>query len=146
MTPENPIASLYKQLPLPQQRAVNLIKLFIKVYNSKDGTGLFSGMARYQFLEERMKVAAIQSQTLLDFWSNLRQKLACPIASKSTDAELLEVWLLASTEQHETLHALATRAAELILIARSLLEHAKVTSDDSSLSPTPVFDDPLPLL
>jgi hypothetical protein len=135
MTTENPILLLYNQLPPSQQRAVSIIQTFIDTYNSKDGTGLFSGVARYQYLEDRTKIAAVQSRTLLDFWSNLRQKLACPIPNKGDDYGITKMWMLPANEQHETINNLATRAAEIIMIARSLADHDKA---DRILANTPI--------
>lgn len=131
----NPIIALFNQLPPSQQRAVTIIKAFIDTYNSKDGTGLFSGVARYQYLEDRTKIAAVQSRTLLDFWSNLRQKLACPIPNKGDDTGITKIWMLPTHEQHETINNLATRAAEIIMIARSLTEQDKA---DRILANTPL--------
>ena len=131
----NPITALFKQLPPAQQRAVGIIQTFIDTYNSKEGTGLFSGVARYQYLEDRTKIAAVQSRTLLDFWSNLRQKLACPIPNKGDDAEIIKMWLLPANEQHETINNLATRAAEIIMIARNLADQDKA---DRILANTPI--------
>jgi hypothetical protein len=163
---ENLITALFNQLPPSQQRAVSIMQTFIDTYNSKDGTGLFSGVARYQYLEDRTKIAAVQSRTLMEFWSNLRQKLACPIPNKGEDVGITKMWVLSANDQHESINALATRAAEIIMIARSLADldkadridakedakserklrgHKKETKETiASAEPHPQFNDPLP--
>jgi len=98
--------------------AVEVIKTFIDVYNSHDGTGLFSGLARYNMLEQRSVIAAIRAQSIMQFWSILRQKLKCPIPPKKADKIVSNLW--AMPDQNKVLRALHEQTAECIMIARML--------------------------
>lgn len=87
-------AQLFNTLPTSERQAVQIIKTFLDLYNSGDGTGLFAGINRYQILCARAKIAAYKSKTLVDFWSNLLGQLKCPISNKNNDGDVFSVILL----------------------------------------------------
>jgi hypothetical protein len=109
---------LLNSLPKEQKHAVTIVKTFIDCYNSRDGVGLFSGIARYNYLETRIKIAAVQARDLMQFWSFLRQKLNCPIPPKKADSIIMPLWDCDNKEL--VLKSLATNAAEIVMIARML--------------------------
>lgn len=106
-----------------QKHAVIIIEQFIIAYNSKEGIGLFSGMARYEYLEDRARIAAIQSSNIIDFWSRLREKLGCSLPPKRCDDVILETWI--NEEPHKVLKVIATQASECVMIARMIIEQNK---------------------
>jgi hypothetical protein len=125
------ISDLVESLPPEHIDAVNIIATFIRCYNSKDGIGLFAGISRYSQLEARCRIAAVQSGTLLDFWSNLRQKLLCPIPQIKYDKDILAA--CHKKQDQQTLKYLATRTAECVMLAREIVSETKKTvSDDKN--------------
>jgi len=122
------------ELSSEQEHAVKVIKKFISCYNSQNGTGLFSGISRYHMLESRVKIAAIQSNSLMDFWSNLRQKLMCPVPNRNMDDDVIALWQY--VPQNLVLKCLATQAAECIMLAR-----VSIDEDKEKDSQTKIFGD-----
>ncbi len=111
------------ELSEPEKVAILIIKTFMDCYNQGDGVGLFSGIERYSMLEGRIKIAAVQSQNLMDFWGNLRSKLQVPLTLKKYDSKIVKFW--EKTEQVEILQFLAGQAGEAIMIARMLYDQDK---------------------
>ena len=127
-----------------QQLAVEILRTFIDCYNSGDGIGLFSGVGRYNYLESRCKIAAIQARDLMGFWSILRQKLQCPIPPKKADSIITPLWQ--AENQNLILKELGTKAAECIMLARMLhdgdkTERKKIHLDTRALLAHDDFDD-----
>lgn len=109
---------LLENLSPAQQRAVNLLRLALAAYNSRDGTGLFQGVNRYSILTERVKIAAVQSRDLPGFWSALLRKMLWPITPKRLDPAI--VHLLHEPEPAPVLRALALEAPYCVMLARYL--------------------------
>ena len=65
------IKEIYESLLFEERKAVDIIKVFLDIYNNAEGSGLFKGMERYANLEGRIKNAAYRSQSLLRFWDVL---------------------------------------------------------------------------
>ena len=114
---------LLESLTEPQQHAVKLLKAFIETYNSRDGTGMFSGVSRYAMLESRTALAAVRSLTLLNFWATLRRSLRVDIPSRSDDDVIAPLWQCENPLP--VLQCLATESAELTMLARMLCDAAK---------------------
>lgn len=114
----NPAQEIYDSLPEPDRRAVDAIRLMLDAYNTKDGNGLFSGVSRYAILEERVRLAAIRSLTLKQWWSNACRSLKLPMHPKDLDARLIEV--LRGPDEGKALSRLADQTAVVITIARSM--------------------------
>lgn len=111
------------KLSAEQQHAVLIIKQFIDCYNSVDGTGLFSGKERYFYLESRIKIAATQAKTIMNFWSILREKLQCPIPARRFYDDIVKLWSF--DNQVNILRAIIIQASEFIMLARLLCDEEK---------------------
>lgn len=104
---------------LPEQRAaVEIVKTALDCYNSKDGTGLFTGSTRYDVLATRMAIAAAQVQSLTAFWAKLQQRMLWGVTPKSFDEQIVRV--LAADEPLKVLTALRNETASLVMLARML--------------------------
>lgn len=106
-----------------QCRAIRLTKTAIDCFNSKDGIGLFSGMARYNVLEDRIRLCAVQARNLPQFWSILLTKMLWPTPPKRMDEIILsqlDVMEAGMTEADEllVLRSIATETPFVVMLAR----------------------------
>jgi hypothetical protein len=118
-------------IPSSQQLAINILSKFIEIYGGVDGTGLFSGINRYSYLEDRCKLSAIQSNDLRSFWSRLCNKLGCPINLRKHDESLLLFWSSPEPDQAEILKYLREQTGVCIVIARSLKPKSETETSDT---------------
>lgn len=141
----NELQSLIEQLDPPQKAAINLIKLSLDCFNGKDGTGLFSGVERYNVLAARVEVSAVQADSLTRFWALLLKRMMWPVPPKSADARILEC--ISAPDARGVLRALAVETASIITLARMLHDQEKVkfvekiTTKQSLPIETPSLDD-----
>jgi hypothetical protein len=115
------IDQLLETLHSHEKNAIQVIKIFIEVYtpmNSGEGDGLFSGMERYQMLAERLPQAAVSSQNLFIFWSQLRRKMKVGLPPQKTTEKLLQIWVL--PDQLAILNSIVNQGNELMQIALAL--------------------------
>ena len=112
------IDNLIAQLSEPEQRAVHLLKLSLDCFNSADGSGLFRGPERYSILQDRIALAAVQAQSLFDFWSRLLNKLLWASPPKEHDEAILT--LLAAGDDIATIRVFADKAPSVTMLARYL--------------------------
>lgn len=101
-----------------QRAAVEIVKTALDCYNSKDGTGLFVGAARYDILATRMAIAAAQVQNLTAFWAKLQQRMLWGVTPKSLDEQIVRV--LSADEPLKVLTSLRNETASLVMLARML--------------------------
>lgn len=95
---------------------------------SGDGAGLFSGMARYDYLTTRIIDAATSCSTLATAWGYVARKLSLPVPPMSAHAALLALYALPKQIQAAALTAIL-RAPELVVMgARLLADSAKAIS------------------
>lgn len=104
---------------------MGLLKTAIGCFNSRDGMGLFSGPARYNVLEERASLCAVQARSLTEFWGILCRKMLWPTPPKRADEEVLSHLALPPDEGLEVLRAMATQPASVVMIARYLNDQDK---------------------
>lgn len=109
---------LFDSLTPPQQDAVSLVKLSLDCFNSADGAGMFSGVARYNVLEQRLPLAAIKARTMFGMWAGLLRIMQWPVPPKSADQRIAQALLVEHPAQ--TLRALATEAQAIVSLARML--------------------------
>lgn len=119
------VIGLIDSLPQSQQDAVAIIKLTLDCYNSYDGSGLFVGMHRYKVLQERLKISALSSQTLFDFWSNLLRRMMWSLPPKSADGLIAHA--IAGKDDRLVLKSIFDDTPSLISIARLLHDSDKDT-------------------
>jgi hypothetical protein len=117
-----------------QKNAVAIMKTFLDCYNSKDGTGMFSGISRYQILAARTEITATQSQSIFEFWAKLTSKMLINIHPAKLD-NIIKAAI--SSCGVESLRPLSTETASIIALARMLHTEQKNKSinlaDDAKL-------------
>lgn len=97
---------------------MKLVKTAIDCFNSRDGIGLFSGPARYNVLEERMMLCAVQARSLTEFWGILCKKMLWPTPPKRMDEEILSQLIAAPKDGLEVMRVIATQPASIVMLAR----------------------------
>lgn len=107
----------------PQQAAISLLKLSLDCFNGADGTGLFSGMERYNVLAGRVEIASVQADNLPRFWALLLRRMQWPVPPKWADGRIVEA--ISAPEGGEVLRVLATETASCITLARMLHDEKK---------------------
>lgn len=117
------INDMINNLSQPQRNAIALVKLSLDCFNSAEGSGMFTGVTRYNSLAQRMPLAAIQARDIHGFWSGLLRKMQWGVPPKSMDARIIECLDIA--DQWETLKVLATEAVSIITLARALHDQDK---------------------
>lgn len=112
------MAAIVEMQSLHEFLATAVVRLFLDFYNSGDGTGLFAGMERYSRLEPRVRMAAIASVSLREFWDRLTYTMQVPIHRGADDAVLLELLGVPPGTQLAVLRYLARDSRSIISIAR----------------------------
>lgn len=119
----NPLQDLLSSLSGPQQSAIRLIKTSLDCFNSADGTGMFSGVERYNVLAGRVEICAVQADSLPRFWALLLRRMQWPVPPKAADTAILQA--ISAPDAHEVLRVLATETASVITLARMLHDQDK---------------------
>lgn len=119
------IHNLLASLPQPQQDAVQIIKTALDCYNSYGGVGLFVGMHRYKVLQDRLKIAALSSQSLFDFWANLLRRMMWKLPPKAADG--LIVGIITDKDDMAVLQSIINDTPSLVTLARMLHDADKET-------------------
>lgn len=114
-------------LPTHQKTAVRLAALLIGAYNSKDGTGMFSGPERYAVLSQRMPIAAAQSSSILSFVGRCQKLMRWPSMRQEKD-KALEAFI-SCADQHLVLDSIANEGTAIVSIARLIAKQEKPTRD-----------------
>lgn len=110
------LGQLVRQLPLHQQHAIGLLSLSLDCFNSRDGTGLFTGPGRYGVLADRVTLCGTQATTLLAFWALLLRKMQWSVPPKKADEQI--ILLMQAEMPAAVLRSLATEAVSLVSLAR----------------------------
>ncbi|HZP39851.1 MAG TPA: hypothetical protein VFE48_25545 [Methylomirabilota bacterium] len=110
------LETLMRTLAPAETKAVDLLRFCLETYNTKDGTGLFTGPARYAVLQERAALAAVQARSLRQWWAILLRRLRWPIPPSATDETLLA--LLTDPDDAAVLRVLALDTASVLTLAR----------------------------
>jgi len=109
--------------------ATALIKIMIQMYNSQDGTGLFSGMERYALLESRTHAAAVRSSTLQALWSTICRDMQFPIHGGIKDFELLCFFALPLSIQEAAIGSLVKNYRTVLISARVWAQQEKLGNE-----------------
>lgn len=107
-----------------------LVKLFVDVYNSADGAGLFAGPGRYEMLEGRLHAAAIRSGTLPSLWERLTRDMKTPIQPVFADDKLARLFGLPLPVKQAMISAALTDYRTAVTIARLWASVEKQASKD----------------
>ncbi|MDD5181495.1 MAG: hypothetical protein PHT15_09585, partial [Gallionellaceae bacterium] len=108
--------NLLMTLSQPQQAAINMIRLSLDCFNSADGTGMFTGVERYNVLAGRVEISAVQADSLPRFWALLLRRMQWPVPPKYADDRILAA--ISAPDARDVLRALATETASIITLAR----------------------------
>lgn len=129
-------------------------------FNSADGTGLFTGVARYHALQGRVEICAAQARDLTQFWALLLRRMQWPVPPKAADASIVAA--ISAPDPRAVLRVLATESASIITLARmvhgadkaerkalraeQVAEQAAITAASATTSADAPFNDSLDLL
>ena len=112
----NPLLDLLQTLSPSQQAAINLVKVSLDCFNSADGSGLFTGVARYNVLAGRVEISAVQADGLPRFWALLLKRMQWPVPPKAADDRILAA--ISAPDARDVLRVLATETASVVTLAR----------------------------
>lgn len=112
------IADLFDDVSLPEFVATALTRIFLDLYNSNDGEGLFSGMERYARLEARLRQSAVRSQTLRGLWNRLCDAMQVSVHGGEHDEALWRVFALPAGFGSLVLRTLTTDYRSIVALAR----------------------------
>ncbi len=129
----NPIPTallpIFEQTTFQEFAASALVKLLLDMYNSPDGTGIFSGMDRYEKLESRVRSAAARSFSLRRFWARLCHDLRLPIHSGGDDVTLMAFYAMPLGLQQDVLALMAREYRSVVTLARAWHAMGKSAND-----------------
>lgn len=94
------------------------MKISLDCFNSADGVGLFTGVARYNVLEQRLPLAAIKARDMFGLWSSLLRMMRWPVPPKAADAKIAEALLV--SDPAKVIRTLASEAQAVVSMARML--------------------------
>lgn len=114
---------LIHQLSGPQQAAIELVRLGLDCFNSADGTGLFTGVERYNVLASRVEICAVQADSLPRFWALLLKRMQWQVPPKAVDQRIVDA--ISASDARDVLRALATETASIVMLARMLHDQDK---------------------
>jgi hypothetical protein len=134
------IADIVSGMKFPEFVATALICFLIDVYNSLDGTGLFSGMDRYRMLESRARTAAVKSSNLRSFWANLTGGLQLPVHGGKEDEKLSLFLSLPADIQFAVVNEIATNHRTIITVARIWHNQTKLQDEEYAKKAALLFD------
>jgi hypothetical protein len=121
----NTIADIFTDLTPHEFVACVSVRLFLDIYNTTEGSGLFAGLERYEMLESRLRAAAVRSNNLREFWSRLCRDLLVDIQPGEHDHELITLFALPAGFQRLVLRTLVNHYRHIVMIARCWHTDAK---------------------
>ena len=102
---------------------MRIIHTSLDCFNSRDGTGLFSGTERYPILAARVELCAVQARNVPEFWALLLRKMQWPVPPRKYDQRIADLFVI--EDQAQVLRCLATEAASIVTIARMVHSSTK---------------------
>jgi hypothetical protein len=126
-------------LSTAEKRAASIVEIWISLYGSRDGVGMFSGAARYGALSGRVRLAAERSRDVRSFYDLTMRTMQWSIGPSTYDDAILAL-IEPSDDDMDTLRAFAERTDSIIMIARSqvrLSRNAARSSEPGKDGPPP---------
>jgi len=120
---------VFEQTTFQEFAASALVRLLLDMYNSLEGTGVFSGMDRYEKLESRVRSAATRSFTLRGFWARLCHALRLPIHAGDDDVVLMTFYGLPRGLQQDMLSLIVREYRSVVTLARAWHTISKTAND-----------------
>ncbi len=128
------VADLLKEVTFAEFVGISLVRLFLDIYNSGEGTGLFSGMARYERLETRARQAAISSPTLRAWWDKLCETLQVGIHPGECDRAVFLLLSQPAGFLQRVLRGLTEHYRSIVSVARLWHSTAKTQNAQYALA------------
>jgi hypothetical protein len=126
--PETIVDIFREGITFPEFVATALCRLFMDLYNSQEGEGLFSGEKRYSRLESRLMEAAIARPNLYHWWDLLTKTMNVSIHSGDEDARLFGLLSLPIGLQQSVLRILTDDYRSTVSLARLWHTENKLTN------------------
>lgn len=117
------VADLTSRFTLVEFVACAYVRLAIDIYNGYDGSGLFTGMERYQMLDNRLETSAVKAGSLRGLWDYLTAELNLGIHPERYDEPLAAFFALPPSLQFQVLATLSDQHKTMVSVAR--LWHTK---------------------
>lgn len=126
-----------QSLSCAQVIGVLFIAQIIRIYGSGEGTGLFSGVSRYQYLATRLRDGVAACLTLAELWSYLGLKLLLPHPPESAYERLACFFMIGPATQAAIFVAFRKQPDVLIMGSRFVIESLKMRRDADTGTDTP---------
>lgn len=123
------IAELFGDMSFPEFVTAAVVRSWIDLYNSQDGTGLFSTEARYERLEARLRQSAVQAQSLRGLWDRLCASMQVPIHPGDADLDIMRICAAPLSVQQLALKACEDHFRSIVTLARLWHATAKRQSE-----------------
>lgn len=120
------LVDIVQPLKFSEFTAVALVRVLIDLYNSAEGTGLFSGVGRYEMMETRIHSAAVRSSTMARLWAVATRDLQFPIHGVKYDEVVMQFFALPLVAQEAAIMALMDEYRSIVTIARVWSAKAKL--------------------
>lgn len=112
------IQELTSRLTMIEFLNIAFVRVFIDAFNSRDGAGLFEGMARYEMLDKRLEVSSVKSDTLFTLWSQLCNSLNVPLQAMKHDELITTFFTLPPSVQYQMLAVMSRDHRSIVTLAR----------------------------
>lgn len=126
------VSDIFAELTVSEFLASAIMRQFIRGYNSKDGSGLFSGIERYRRLQERSEFHAIRTTSMYQFWGGLAHDLQVGLPLDQLGDQHAAILGMPKALAQLVLVELVSNATSAIMLARLWLEADR--KDDALIS------------
>jgi len=123
------VADLFEELSFAEYVAAALVRRFLDLYNSGEGSGLFSGLERYARLETRVRGGAVIAPNLRTWWDRLTDSLQVPIGGGDADRGVLALLAVPGGLGQLVLRVLERDYRSVCMLARAWHQAKKIQSD-----------------
>lgn len=124
--------------------SVSLVRHIIEWYGTGNGTGLFSGINRYDMLASRLRSCATRANTLRGFYDTISRDLQLGVPPIDSDILLMHYFRLPQTIQIAAIDRLSRDYTSIISIARYWQKEAqRMHPAYATATGLPLLDKPL---
>lgn len=110
---------------LPAFIGICLVRLLLAWYAGGEGTGLLTGLTRYERLEPRMRQEALIAPTVRVWWERLCRSLLLPPQAVDRSLELARLLFVPAVLGQQVLRALADESRAIMTQAQVWQDHTK---------------------
>ena len=101
-----------------EKKAAQIVRTAIDCYNSKDGSGRFVNVTRYQVLERQVAIAGTGATSLPQFWAKLLKAMEWSVPPSRFYCQIMDC--LTYDKPHEILKTLTERASFVVMVAHQM--------------------------